>query len=293
MNLKGSFVALVTPFNNDGTINFDKLGELIEFHINNKTDGLVVLGTTAEAPTLTFDEEEEIVKFSVSKVNKRVPLIIGSGSNSTSTAITYSKKYEEMGADGLLVITPYYNKTNESGMIKHFTKIADAVSIPVILYNVPSRTGCAISIKALKVLSKHPNIKGIKEASGDISYVAKVAQLLDDDFVMLSGNDDMIVPIMSLGGTGVISVWANIMPQTVHNICENMLNGNYKEALKLQISNLEVANGLFIETNPIPVKEAMNYLGFNVGPCRLPLDEMNEDNKEQLHKILDKVRGIY
>ena len=292
MELKGSYVALVTPFNPDGTVNYEVLGELIDFHMENKTDGLVILGTTAEAPTLTYEEEEEIVRFTLNKVNKRKPVIVGSGSNSTDTAVTYSKKYEKMGADGLLVITPYYNKTNERGMIHHFTSIADAVNIPVILYNVPSRTGCALSINALKVLKEHKNIVGIKEASGNFSYVAKVAELCDDNFVMLSGNDDQIVPLMSLGGKGVISVWANIMPNTVYELCQACENGNFKLARELQLKYLDVCNHLFIETNPIPVKEAMNFLGFNVGPCRLPLDEMDLKNKEILHNTISKIRGV-
>lgn len=292
MELKGSYVALVTPFYEDGSINFDKLGELIDFHCNNKTDGLVILGTTAEAPTLTFEEEEQIVRYSIDRVNKRLPIIIGSGSNSTDTAVTYSKKYEQMGADGLLVITPYYNKTNEMGMIKHFEAVADSVNIPVILYNVPGRTGCSISYNVLKVLSKHPNIAGIKEASGNISFAAKVATLCNDNFVMMSGNDDQILPIMSLGGTGVISVWANIMPNAVHDLCQACLDNNYDLAREIQLKYLDVANDIFIETNPIPIKEAMNYLGYNVGPCRLPLYEMDENNKKILHKTIDSIKGV-
>lgn len=292
MEFKGSYVALVTPFNQDGSVNFTVLGNLIDLHLESKTEGLVILGTTAEAPTLTYEEEEEIVRFTVNRVNKRKPIIVGSGSNSTDTAITYSKKYEQMGADALLVITPYYNKTNERGMIHHFTNVADAVNIPVILYNVPSRTGCSLSINALKVLKNHKNIAGIKEASGDFSFVAKVAELCDENFVMLSGNDDQIVPLMSLGGSGVISVWANIMPNTVHDLCQAMIEHNYEYARKLQLKYLDVCNHLFIETNPIPVKEAMNFLGYNVGPCRLPLDEMDPKNKEILHNTISKIRGV-
>ena len=292
MELKGSYVALVTPFNEDDSVNYEVLGNLIDFHLENKTDGIVILGTTAEAPTLTYEEEEEIVRFTLNRVNGRKPVIVGSGSNSTDTAVTYSKKYEQMGADGLLVITPYYNKTNERGMIHHFTAIADAVNIPVILYNVPSRTGCAISFNVLKVLKEHKNIVGIKEASGNISFVAQVASLCDDNFVMLSGNDDQILPLMSLGGSGVISVWANIMPNTVHDLCDACNNGNYRLAKELQLKYLDVCNDIFIETNPIPIKEAMNYLGFNVGPCRLPLDEMDSKNKEVLHATIDKIRGV-
>lgn len=292
MMIKGSIVALVTPMNSDGSVNYEKLGELIEFHIENKTDGIVILGTTGEASTLEFAEEEEIVKYSVKKANKRIPIIVGSGSNSTKTAIDYSVKYANLGADALLVITPYYNKTNDSGMIKHFQMIADASPKPIIMYNVPSRTGCSLSINAIKILSKHPNIIGIKEASGDLTYAGKVAQFLNDDFVMYSGNDDIVLPLMSLGAVGVISVWSNIMPKTVHDMCYNFLNGNIEEARKVQIKYLDLIHNLFLETNPIPVKAAMNYLGYNVGVLRMPLDNMSEKNFNVLKESLDEIKGV-
>lgn len=291
MKFEGSYVALITPMNDDYSVNYEKLEELIEFHIENKTDGLVILGTTAESPTLSDDEKEEIVKRTVKKVNKRIPVIVGSGSNSTLHAIESSKKFEKLGADALLVITPYYNKTNESGMIAHFKAIAESTKLPIIMYNVPSRTGCSLSVKAIEVLSKVPNICGIKEASGNISFVAKIAKFKNDNFSILSGNDDQIVPLMSLGASGVISVWANIMPKTVHNLTELYINGKTKESLELQLKYLDVCNDLFLETNPIPVKEAMNYLGYKVGPVRLPLDNMSEATKEKLHKTLDEIRG--
>jgi 4-hydroxy-tetrahydrodipicolinate synthase len=290
--LQGSIVALVTPFNKDGSVNFEKLGELLEFHIANKSGGIVILGTTGEASTLSFEEEAEIVKYSVKKVNHRVPLIVGSGSNETEKAVTMSEKYSKLGADYVLVITPYYNKTNESGLIKHFTAVADASHCPVIMYNVPGRTGMSMSIHAVEVLSKHPNIYGIKEASGNMSYSMKVSKLLSDDFIMLSGNDDIIVPMMSIGAKGVISVLTNCAPLQTAKICDLCLNNKYSEATELANKLLDFTNGLFMEVNPIPVKEALNYMGFNVGGYRAPLDEMSEENKEKLHKIIDRDKEI-
>ena len=281
--LEGSLVELVTPFNKDGSVNYEKLGELLDYHCNNNTHGIVILGTTGEASTLTFDEEAEIVKFSVKRVNKRVPLIVGSGSNETEKAVTMSKKYSELGADYVLVITPYYNKTNESGLIKHFEAVANASKCPVIMYNVPGRTGMSMSIHSLEVLSKHPNIYGIKEASGNMSYSMKVSKLLSDDFVMFSGNDDIIVPMMSIGAKGVISVLANIAPKNTQE---------YEEANKLQLDLLDTINNLFVEVNPIPVKEAMNHLGFNVGGYRMPLDYMTEEHRNVLFKCLDENKEI-
>lgn len=290
--LKGSIVALVTPFNEDGSVNYEKFGELFEYHIKNGTGGICILGTTGEASTLTFEEEEKIVKYAVEKVNKRVPLIVGSGSNETEKAVRMSKKYSELGADYVLVITPYYNKTNEKGLIKHFTMVADNSKCPVIMYNVPSRTGMSISLNAISILSKHPNIWGIKEASGNISYSTKVSKYLSNDFHMLSGNDDIITPMMSIGACGVISVLANICPNNVAKICSLCENNNYKEALDLQLKLLNLTNDLFIEVNPIPVKEAMNYLGFNVGGYRLPLDYMDSNNKKILCDEIDRVKEL-
>lgn len=290
--LKGSIVALVTPFNLDGSVNYNELEKLLNYHIDNNTDGIVILGTTGEASTLSFEEEEEIVKFSVGVVNKRVPLIVGSGSNETEKAVRMSKKYSELGADYVLVITPYYNKTNESGLIKHFTMVADEAKCPVIMYNVPGRTGMSISEHAVEVLSKHPNICGIKEASGNMSYASKIAKYLSPDFQMYSGNDDIIVPMMSIGSSGVISVLANIAPKQTHNMVNFCLEGNYIEGNKIQQALLEVANDLFLEVNPIPVKEAMNILGFNVGGYRMPLDYMSEKNKEILKNVISKNKEL-
>ncbi len=290
--LKGSIVALVTPFNSDGSVNYEKFRELFEFHISNGTNGICILGTTGEASTLSFEEEEKIVEFAVKVVNKRVPLIVGSGSNETEKALKMSVKYSLMGADYVLVITPYYNKTNESGLIKHFTMIADNAKCPVIMYNVPSRTGMSISIHAIEVLSKHPNIWGIKEASGNISYSMKVAKYLGDDFHMLSGNDDIIVPMMSIGAVGVISVLANSHPKETSEICKLMSMGKYNEANLLQLKLLNYINDLFIEVNPIPIKEAMNYMGFNVGGYRMPLDYMSDSNKKILCAEIDRLKEI-
>ena len=289
MMVKGSIVALVTPMLEDGSVDYDGLKNLIEFHIANKTDAILVLGTTGESPTLSHEEDEQVAKFTIDQVNKRIPVYVGSGSNSTLTALKQSKKFEEMGADALLVITPYYNKTNDEGMIKHFQTIADGVNIPIVMYNVPGRTGCSISEHAVSVLSKHKNIKGIKEASGNIGYVMKIAKYLNDDFVMYSGNDDMIVPVLSAGGIGVISVLANIVPEDVHNLVHEYLNGNTKKSLEIQLKYLNLVDALFIETNPIPVKEAMNYLKMPAGTYRLPLCNMSAKNKEILIKAIKDV----
>lgn len=280
--IRGSIVALITPFHDDGSVNYDKLRELILWHIGEGTDGICILGTTAETPALTVTERDRIVEISIETADHKIPVIVGSGSNNTLVAKEQSIKYQNMGADGLLVITPYYNKTNKAGMIHHFSEIADAVSIPVILYNVPGRTGCSLTCEALKELSRHKNISGIKEASGDISFVSKIARLAGEDFALYSGNDDMIVPLMAVGGAGVISVAANIIPKQMHQLTTAYLNGNVQLARELQLKYLEFINALFIETNPIPIKEAMNIMGMNVGKYRLPLYEMEAGTRECL-----------
>lgn len=293
--IRGSIVALITPFHEDGSVNYDKLRELILWHMEEGTDGICILGTTAETPALTVTERDRIVELSIEAADKRIPIIVGSGSNNTMVAKEQSIKYEKMGADGLLVITPYYNKTNKAGMICHFTEIADAVSIPVILYNVPARTGCSLTYEALKELCRHKNIAGIKEASGDISFVMKIARLAGENFALYSGNDDMIVPLMAVGGAGVISVAANIIPREMHQLTMAYLNGNVGLAKQIQLKYLEFINALFIETNPIPIKEAMNYMEMNVGKYRLPLYEMEEGAKEYLidtMKILFDEEGM-
>lgn len=290
-NLKGSIVALVTPFNQDGSVNFEKLEQLIEFHIENKTDALLVLGTTGESSTMSHEEDEAVCKFTVEKAAGRIPVIAGSGSNCTQTMIEKSVAYEKLGADGLLIISPYYNKTNDEGMYLHFKAVADAVNIPCILYNVPGRTGCSISENVVARLKGHPNIMGIKEASGNMSYAMKIAKLVDENFAMYSGNDDIAVPIMAIGGSGVISVSANCIPKETHDMIFDFINGDIAKANEAQLKYLEFINNLFIEVNPIPVKEAMNIMGMNVGGYRLPLTYMSDANKQKLEKSM-KDAGI-
>lgn len=284
--IRGSLVALITPFNEDGSVNFDKFGELIDFHLANSTDALVILGTTGESSTMSHEEDNAVCEYTVKRVAGRIPVIAGSGSNSTQTMLEKSLSYERLGADGLLLITPYYNKTNEEGMYLHFKTVADAVKIPCILYNVPARTGCSISVANVARLSQHPNIVGIKEASGNMSYAAKVAKYLSDDFAMYSGNDDMIVPLLSIGASGVISVLANIAPKETHQMVFDYLEGRTDDARRAQIELLDVINDLFIEVNPVPVKEAMNLLGMDVGGYRLPLTQMTEAHRETLRSSL-------
>lgn len=284
--IKGSIVALVTPFHEDGSVNFDKLKELLEWHVEQKTDGILILGTTGESSTMTHEEDDAVCEFTLKQIAGRIPVIVGSGSNCTQTAIEKSIKYQDMGADALLVISPYYNKANDEGMVQHFTAIADAVHIPIILYNIPGRTGCSISEHVVGILSKHKNITGIKEASGDIAYVCSIARYLNDNFAMYSGNDDMIIPLLSMGASGVISVFANILPNIAHTMVMEYLEGDQKKALALQLDNLDVIHALFYEVNPIPIKEAMNMMGMQVGGYRLPLCPMREDNKERLAQAL-------
>ena len=288
-NLKGSIVALVTPFNEDGSVNFEKLGELIEFHIENKTDAVLILGTTGESSTMTHEEDDAVCEYAVKRSAGRIPIIAGSGSNCTQTMLEKSLAYERLGADGLLIISPYYNKANDEGMYRHFKTVADAVNIPCILYNVPGRTGCSISESVVARLKDHPNIMGIKEASGNMSYTAKIAKYAGPDFALYCGNDDIAVPTMALGGSGVISVSANIIPRQTHDMIMDYLSGNTAKATEAQIKYLDFINALFCEVNPVPVKEAMNILGMNVGGFRLPLCEMEESNRSKLKKIMENV----
>lgn len=287
---RGSGVAIITPMNDDFSVNYQKLEELIEFNIQNGTDAIIVCGTTGEAKTLNDAEHKEVLKISTEIVNKRVPVIAGTGSNDTGYSIQMSKYAQKIGVDGLLLVTPYYNKTSKKGLVLHFSSIANSVDIPCILYNVPSRTGINIDISTYSELSKVENIVAVKEASGDISQVAKIAANTNLD--IYSGNDDQIVPIMSLGGIGVISVAANIIPKEMHNLCADMLNGNYLAALNTQLKYLDLINSLFCEVNPIPVKTALNLMGFNVGPLRLPLCEMDDVNLCRLKQSLQKVELI-
>lgn len=287
--IEGSIVALITPFNPDGTVNFDKIGELLEWHIANKTDGILMLGTTSESPTMSHEEDDAICKYAVDVVNKRVPLIASSGSNCTKTVIQKSQSFKDLGADGLLTISPYYNKANNEGMYHHFADVADAVDLPMILYNVPGRTGCSIPIDVVKKLALHDNIVGIKEASGDMSYVAKLSPYISKDFSVYSGNDDIILPILSLGGSGVISVLANIMPLETHQMVRDYLDGKFDKARNFQVDYMHLINNLFIEVNPIPVKEAMNLMGMAVGGYRMPLCPMSNENRETLRIEMERM----
>ena len=277
-------MAIVTPFNETG-IDFPKLSELIEFHIENKTDAIIICGTTGEASTMPDDEHMSAIEFAVKATNKRIPVIAGTGSNDTHHCIALSKKAEELGADGLLVVTPYYNKASKKGLLEHYKMVANAVKIPVVLYNVPARTGINIPIDTLKELAKIENIVAVKEASGNISYTAEVAANVPE-LNFYSGNDDMIVPAMALGGLGVISVAANIFPKEIHDMCECYINGKVDESRDLQLKMLNLINALFIEVNPIPIKTAMNLTGMKVGHLRMPLCEMEEGNLEKLKKEL-------
>lgn len=283
---KGSGVAIVTPFKDDG-IDFNKLGDLIDWQITEGTDAIIICGTTGEAPTMTEKEQKEAISFTVKRVNKRVPVIAGTGSNNTNHAIELSKYAEDVGADGLLIVTPYYNKTTQIGLIKHYIAIADKVNIPIIVYNVPGRTGLNVLPETLVKLNEHKNIAGVKEASGDIGQVAEIARLLPKDFYIYSGNDYMIVPLLSLGGSGVISVVANILPNATHNMVMLYLQGNVDASRDLQLKINGLVNALFIETNPIPIKTAMNLLGMNVGNLRLPLTNMTPSNQRILEREME------
>ncbi len=283
----GSAVAIVTPFTTDNKVDFKKFGALIDYQINNGTDAIVVCGTTGEASTLSHEEHLECVKYCVEYVNKRVPVIAGTGSNCTETAIYLSKESENYGVDGLLVVTPYYNKATQKGLIAHFTAIANAVSVPIILYNVPSRTGCNLTPETAVTLAKTvDNIVAIKEASGNISQVAKLAQLANGCIDIYSGNDDQVVPLLSLGGKGVISVSAHVVPQVMHDMVANYLAGDVKKATELQLSIIELCDALFCEVNPIPVKKAVELMGLCGGMLRMPLTEMEEANVGKLVKAM-------
>ena len=286
---KGAAVALVTPMNEDGSVNYNKLKELVDQQIEGGTDAIVACGTTGEAATLDLDEHIEVIRKTVEFAAGRVPVIAGAGSNDTAFAIKTVELAEEVGVDGFLVVTPYYNKTSQAGLIAHFTKIAEATSLPIILYNVPSRTGVNIKPETYKELSKIENIVATKEASGDISAVAKIAHLCGDDLMIYSGNDDQIVPIMSLGGIGVISVLSNVCPKETHDICQYALDGDFKAAAALQVKYLPLIDALFSDVNPIPVKEAFNIMGYEVGECRLPLIKMSDSAHEALKAEMAKV----
>lgn len=285
---KGSGVAIVTPFTTDNKVDFGKLSELLEFHVENKTDAIIICGTTGESSSLSDKEHKETIKYAVDVIDGRIPVIAGTGSNFTDYAVELSQYAEEVGADGLLVVTPYYNKANDLGLVKHFTKIADSVNIPIILYNVPGRTGVNMKASVVAELSKHKNIQGVKEASGDLSLATEISRLCPDDFFIYSGNDDVVVPMLSVGGSGVISVVANILPLETHEMVMSYLDGDIKKSLDLQLKMKPLIDSLFTEPNPIPVKTSMNLLGKEVGELRLPLCEMEESNLKTLTSEMTK-----
>ena len=278
---KGCGTAIVTPFNKNG-VDFEEFKKLIEFQIKNKADSIIVCGTTGEASTMTLDERKETIEFAVKTVNGRIPVIAGTGGNCTSQVIEFTKWAESIGVDGALIVTPYYNKTTQDGLIAHYTAIAKETTLPIILYSVPGRTGVNINPSTCLKLSKIDNIVAIKEASGNLSQIAEIANLCGDNLNIYSGNDDQITPILAVGGIGVISVLSNLVPEYTHNIIENFLNGNIKDAINAQIKAVPLVNSLFCEVNPIPIKAALNMIGYDVGTPRLPLIEMSNNGKEKL-----------
>ncbi len=284
---QGAGVAIITPFTEDG-VNYEELGRIIEDQIAGGTDSIVITGTTGESATMTDEEHKEAIRYTVEKVNGRIPVVAGTGSNETAYAVQLSQYAEKVGADGLLLVTPYYNKCTQKGLIKHFTTIADAVNIPVILYNVPSRTGVKIQVDTFAELAKHPRIVGVKEASGDLSSIIRIRQACGDDLAIYSGNDDQIVPILSIGGKGVISVLSNVAPKQAHDICQLYFDGKVKEAAELQIEYMDLISELFSEVNPIPVKAAMRLEGYDAGPLRLPLTEIEPEHLENLKKAMKR-----
>lgn len=288
----GCGTALVTPFTEDNTINWEELKKLIEFQIDQGADSIIIAGTTGESPTLSLEEKQQLIKYTVSIVHKRIPVIAGTGGNNTKSVIELSKYAKEVGVDGLLIVTPYYNKTTQNGLITHYTKIANEVPLPIILYNVPSRTGINIEPETCLELSKVPNIVGIKEASGNISQVAKISTLCKDNLWIYSGNDDQTLPILSLGGIGVISVLSNLTPKLVHNMVFDYISGNFTLAKDTQIKIIPIINSLFSEVNPIPIKCALNFMGYSVGNPRLPLVKMTLDGKAKLKDEMEKLQII-
>ena len=288
---EGAGVALITPMNEDGSVNYNKLEEILEEQIAGGTDCIIVCGTTGEASTLTIEEHLDVIKRTIEIVNKRIPVIAGTGSNSTETAVEFSKEAQEYGADGVLVVSPYYNKATQKGLIQHFSAIANAIDIPVVLYNIPGRTGVNIEPETIAYLVNNvPNIVGVKEASGNFSNAIKTLRLCPE-IDMYSGNDDQVVPLMSIGAKGVISVLSNVAPRQTHDMCQAALDGDFVKARKMQIEARDVVENLFTEVNPIPVKAAMNLQGKNVGPLRLPLTQMEKAHEDALAKAM-KEYGI-
>ena len=289
---RGAGVAIVTPMFADGSINYDRLAQLIDQQIENGTDAIVICGTTGEASTFTDDEHVDTIRFAVEKTAGRIPVVAGAGSNDTAYARWLSREAKQAGADALLHVTPYYNKTSQAGLIRHFNAIADETDLPVILYNVPSRTGVNIKPETYRELSKHPNIVATKEANGDIAALARTRSLCGDELNVYSGNDDWIVPALSLGALGVVSVLSNVLPRTTHDICELFFKGETAASAKLQIDLIGLIDALFIDVNPIPVKEALNLMGLDVGPCRLPLVELSEANRAVLCERLKEAGAL-
>ncbi|MBP8598789.1 MAG: 4-hydroxy-tetrahydrodipicolinate synthase [Selenomonas sp.] len=282
---RGAGVAIITPYTEDG-VNFPELGRIIEDQIKNGTDAIVITGTTGESATMTDEEHRATIKFAVDQVKGRIPVIAGTGSNETAYAVELSQYAEEVGADAVLVVTPYYNKCTQRGLLAHYMAIADAINIPIVLYDVPSRTGVGITTETYVKLAKHPNIAAVKEANGDLSKILRLRAAVGDDLVVYSGNDDQIVPILSLGGQGVISVLSNVAPQETHDICQAYFDGDTEKAMKLQIQYTDLIDALFCEVNPIPVKVAMRKIGYAAGPLRMPLCEMEPEHEQQLEKAL-------
>ena len=279
-------MAIVTPMHPDGSIHYEKLGELIDFQIERHTDAIVICGTTGESATMTDQEHIDCIRYAVERTAGRVPVIAGAGSNDTRYAVELSKEAARLGADALLHVTPYYNKTSQRGLVRHFTEVADATDLPVILYSVPSRTGVNILPETCRILSEHPHIAAIKEASGNISQVAEIRALCGEELDVYSGDDNQIVPVLSLGGKGVISVLSNICPKQTHDICRLFFEGNLQEALSLQLKYLPLIKALFSDVNPIPVKEALSLMGMPCGPCRMPLVEMSSEGRDRLAAIM-------
>ena len=287
----GSAVALVTPFSADGSVNYEMLGQLLDMHLAEGTDAVVLCATSGESPVLSTDEYEKILRFGVKRIAGRIPVIAGAGSNSTAHALELCKTAESAGADALLVVTPYYNKTSQNGLIAHYSYLADRVQKPIIIYNIPSRTGVNVKPETYKRLAEHPNINGVKEANGDISSVARTVALCGDEFNIYSGNDDQTLPMLSLGGKGVISVFANCMPREMHDLCASFFHGDTKKAAELEAKFLPLMDALFMDVNPIPVKEALRLMGIDCGICRLPLVEMDSAAKQKLAAVL-KTYGL-
>lgn len=284
----GSGVAIVTPMHEDGSVNYAELERLIEFQIAEGTDAIISCGTTGESATLDHEEHCKVLDFTIQHVNHRVPVIAGTGSNDTQYAVQLAQSAEKSGADALLMVTPYYNKTSQSGLVRHFTYVADRVNTPIVLYNVPSRTGCNIQPETYLELSKHPNIVATKEANGNVASTIHTMSLCGDDLDVYSGEDDLTLPLMAMGGKGVISVFANVMPKAMHELCAAMLKGDLETARSIQFANTELMKALFMDVNPIPVKEALNLMGYQCGPCRMPLAPLSEAAHEKLVAVMKK-----